>query len=96
MVVELGGTMTVVFAGGGGLLLLMQPASSEAATTRVDKIFIPVSAFVLDSTYSQVVGLMAARSAGREQTWAQAHGLCPMRSYSGPITFSHSHMSGHD
>jgi hypothetical protein len=43
VVVELGGTTTVVFAGGDGLLLLMQPDSITAATKKLDRIFIIAS-----------------------------------------------------
>jgi hypothetical protein len=40
VVVEPGGTITVVFAGGFGLPLLMQPHSIAEATTSADRIFI--------------------------------------------------------
>jgi hypothetical protein len=40
VVVEPGGTTTVVFAGGFGLPLLMQPQSIAEATTSADRIFI--------------------------------------------------------
>jgi hypothetical protein len=47
VVVEPGGTTTVVFAGGLGLPLLMQPHSIAEATTSADRIFI-VSSTVFD------------------------------------------------
>jgi hypothetical protein len=40
VVVEPGGTTTVVFSGGFGLPLLMQPHSIAEASTSVDRIFI--------------------------------------------------------
>jgi hypothetical protein len=47
VVVEFGGTTTVVLAGGLGLLLLMQPHSIAEAITSADRIFI-VSSRVFD------------------------------------------------
>jgi hypothetical protein len=40
VVLEPGGTTTVVFSGGFGLPLLMQPQSIAEATTSADRIFI--------------------------------------------------------
>jgi hypothetical protein len=40
VVLEPGGTITVVFAGGFGLPLLMQPQSIAEAMTSADRIFI--------------------------------------------------------
>jgi len=43
VVEEFGGTTTVVLAGGGGLLLLMHPDNSDAASRKLDMIFIRAS-----------------------------------------------------
>jgi hypothetical protein len=49
VVVEPGGTTTVVFAGGGGLELLMHPAKSPVAIMALSK------AFIVDSCTSRSI-----------------------------------------
>ncbi len=69
VVVELGGTTTVVFCGGGGLELLMQPANKPAASVAVNNAFIDLTPVLLGDpspkTQLWVTDVQAGRSKKR-------------------------------
>ncbi len=95
VVVEPGGTTTVVFAGGFGLPLLMQPQSIADANTSADRIFIFPPVFDGHPKCAYLSG-QAGRSAGRVPPWAERQRVCRRGPTERSISFRHGHIPGRD